>query len=103
MQLSDYRPEVEVWARHQEGSWGASSGVLISPNLVLTAGHVVASGSSDKPDRADQVEIRTQGGPNRFRCEIAWLNFESEGDAALLRVKDENWAPYHKPRGPVQF
>ncbi|MER7273755.1 tetratricopeptide repeat protein [Dactylosporangium sp. NPDC000244] len=63
---------------------GRGSGFAVTPDLVLTAAHVVADGSA--------VEVVASGG-EQFRGAVVWRN--ATLDAALVRVPVRRWDGIH--------
>jgi WD40 repeat protein len=74
------------------GSESCGSGYLVGNRLVLTAAHVIRSGSGAV---AETVRVQLLGGELQA-AEVRWLRYDgpSEGvDAALLEITDQGWSP----------
>ncbi|MEV8632124.1 hypothetical protein AB0395_10755 [Streptosporangium sp. NPDC051023] len=77
---------VDVWAATPDGTGSFGSGYLVTPDLVLTAKHVLGAGTrgGDDPPRGPVV-VRSLDDPASIPCEVAWCA-EGRLDAALLRL-----------------
>src|SRR6266852_5719462 len=91
---------IEVWCKTTEGR---GSGYLLTPDLVLTACHIIVEEGKPLPTEI-AVEVRTvsearTGRPWR-RAQIVWPRADSwqehsKSDVALLKISEQG----HGPRG----
>ncbi|MDF2270829.1 NACHT domain-containing protein [Streptomyces coacervatus] len=73
------------------------SGYLLTPRLVLTAGHVVKNRAG--------VKVAALGGVGEVECRVVWARHDRECDAALLLAKKQDLLPPEEAErlGPVSW
>ncbi|MBP2404337.1 serine protease [Streptomyces syringium] len=63
------------------------SGVLLTPDLVLTSAHLLSVGCLPNVSRPQAVVIAPGGRTVPARCDVVWAGHPSRCDAALLRAR----------------
>jgi tetratricopeptide (TPR) repeat protein len=77
---------VQLIAARDDGTRTLGTGYLIGPRLVLTAAHVVASGTSAT------ISVRQPRlGDRAFAGAVCWIRLDAAVDAALVEITDTGW------------
>ncbi|MEV4874047.1 NACHT domain-containing protein [Streptomyces syringium] len=63
------------------------SGVLLTPDLVLTSAHLLSVGCTPNVSGPEAVVIAPGGRADPVRCDVVWAGHPSRCDAALLRAR----------------